>query len=137
MTNPMKFLKYVLVTDGITSGVTGVLLAALPSTVAALIGVSSSLVVTGVGLGLILFGAALIYYGRRDAVVRATALTAGVLNLAWLGGTAVILLGGWLNLMGSWAIALVGDVVLVFTVLEYIGLRKLERLDHGAATRHA
>jgi hypothetical protein len=133
--DPTSFLRKTLLGDAAASGLSGLILVAAPGAIASLIGVRSAVVVAVVGIALIAYGAGLLRSARRERVRREDALTPIALNLAWLVGTAVIVAGGWLSRPGNWALLLVADVVLLFAILEGVGLRRMAR--SGAATQPA
>jgi hypothetical protein len=62
--------------------------------------------------------------GAAGSGARRTAAMAVALNVAWLVGTAAVILAGVLNREGNWALILVGDVVLVFALLEGVAWRR-------------
>jgi hypothetical protein len=47
-------------------------------------------------------------------------------DLAWVSGSIGLLIGGWLPLTkaGVWFVAIIADIVLVFAVLQSIGLKR-------------
>jgi hypothetical protein len=130
---PARFLRKALMADGIVSGASGLALLAAPGAIASLIGAPSAAVVAGVGFALVIYGLALVRNARRETPSRSEAATAVALNLAWLVGTAVVVVAGGLTREGNWALILVGDVVLVFTALEVIGLRKMAAVSSTPA----
>jgi hypothetical protein len=132
--NSERFLSRVLVSDGVVSGLCGLAMLVAPGAIATLIGLRSGAVVAAVGVGLLAYAATLVA-GARGESVRRTAALAVALNVAWLLGTVLVILAGWLNREGNWALILVGDVVLVFALLEGIGWRKTAGLTPVAEGR--
>jgi hypothetical protein len=125
--NAERFLGRVLIADGVVSGLCGLGLLIAPGEVATLIGLRSSAIVAAVGLSLLGYAAVLIA-GARGSAARRTAAWAVALNVAWLAGTAAVILAGALNRQGNWALILVGDAVLVFALLEGVALRRTATL---------
>ena len=132
--NSERFLGRVLMADGVVSGLTGLALLVTPGAIASLIGLRSGAVVAAVGVGLLAYAAALVA-GARGESARRTAALAVALNVAWLVGTVVVVVAGWLNREGNWALILVGDVVLVFALLEGVGWRRTAGLTTVAEGR--
>jgi len=132
--NSERFLSRVLMVDGLVSGACGLGLVVAPGPIATLIGLRSAAVVAAVGVGLLAYAATLVA-GARGQSARRTAALAVALNVAWLVGTVVVIVAGWLNREGNWALILVGDVVLVFALLEGIGWRKTAGLTPVAEGR--
>jgi hypothetical protein len=125
--NGERFLGRVLIADGVVSGLCGLGLLIAPGEVARLIGVGSPAIVVAVGLSLLGYAAVLVS-GARGSGARRTAALAVALNVAWLVGTAAVILAGALNRQGNWALILVGDAVLVFALLEGVALRRTAAL---------
>jgi hypothetical protein len=132
--NSERFLSRVLVADGVVSGLCGLAMLVAPGAIATLIGLRSGVVVAAVGVGLLAYAATLVA-GARGESARRTAALAVALNVAWLVGTVVVIVAGWLNRESNWALILVGDVVLVFALLEGIGWRKTAGLTPVAEGR--
>ena len=65
--------------------------------------------------------------GARATVSRGGALTAVVLNGAWVAGSAVVILDGPLTALGNLAVAAVAVAVLLFAILEAVGLARLRQ----------
>jgi hypothetical protein len=121
--NGERFLNRVLMADGVVSGLCGLALLIAPGPIATLIGVGSGAIVAAVGLSLLGYAAVLVA-GARGPGARRTAALAVALNVAWLVGTAIVILSGTLTREGNWALILVGDAVLVFALLEGVAWRK-------------
>ena len=78
-----------------------------------------------VGAALVVYAAALLWNGARATVGRAEAVAAVVLNAGGVIGSALLVLAGPLTLIGNLAVAAVAAAVLLFTVLEVVGLTRL------------
>lgn len=52
-------------------------------------------------------------------------------DLAWVVGSIALLLGGWLPLTksGAWFVAIIADIVLLFVIIQYLGLKKQTSLQ--------
>jgi hypothetical protein len=119
------FLRRSLQLDGIASALCGalLLLGALP--ISALIGLPGPGIARAVGAGLLVFAAALLWNAARATVSRGEALLTVVLNIGWVLGSAVVIVDGPLTLVGNLAVAAIAAAVVLFTVLEVVGLRRL------------
>ena len=122
------FLRRSLQLDGIAFGLCGVLLLAAASPISALIGLAGPSIARVVGALLMVYAAALLYNGARATVSRAEAVAAVVLNAGWVIGSAVVILAGPLTLIGNLAVAAVAAAVLLFAVLEVVGLTRLREM---------
>lgn len=92
------------------------------------LGFTSPLSLVVVGVGLLLFAAELAWIAIRKPADRRVLTIIFGLDVAWVIASAIILLTGWLPLTtaGMWTIITVADIVAVFAVLEFIGLRRLQ-----------
>jgi hypothetical protein len=122
-----SFLRRSLQIDGVTSGLCGLLLVADAVSISALIGLTRVDLARAVGALLIVYAAALLWNGARATVSRGGAVAAVVLNAAWVAGSAALILAGPLTGLGNLAVAAVAMVVLLFAVLEAVGLARLRR----------
>ena len=54
-----------------------------------------------------------------------------IVDLLWVADSAALLVTGWLPLTvaGQWIIAIVADVVLLFAIWQYFGLRRMQKID--------
>jgi hypothetical protein len=127
-TDRASFLRRSLQLDGIASGLCGVLLVAAASPISAVIGLAEPGIAQVVGALLVVYAAALLWNGARATVSRAEALAAVVLNAGWVIGSAVVILAGPLTLIGNLAVAAVAAAVLLFAVLEVVGLTRLREM---------
>ena len=127
-TDRASFLRRSLQLDGIASGLCGVLLVAAASPISAVIGLAEPGIAQVVGALLVVYAAALLWNGARATVSRAEAVAAVVLNAGWVIGSAVVILAGPLTLIGNLAVAAVAAAVLLFAVLEVVGLTRLREM---------
>jgi hypothetical protein len=123
--NRATFLRRSLQLDGIASAVCGVLLLAAARPLSDVIGLSTPGPARVVGAALLVYAALLLWNAARPVVSRGEALAAVVLNVAWVLGSAVLIVDGPLTAVGTVAVAAVAAAVLGFTVLEVVGLRRL------------
>jgi hypothetical protein len=127
-TDRTTFLRRSLQLDGIASGLCGVLLLAAAEPISALMGLAGPGIARAVGGGLVIYAAALLYNAARATVSRVEAVAAVVLNAAWVLGSALVVLAGPLTLVGNLAVAAVAAAVLLFTMLEIVGLTRLREM---------
>lgn len=120
-------LRRALVANALFSGASGTLLALGARPVASFLGLDAVLFLTATGVLLILYAADLLYVATRPAINRTAVWIAVILDLSWVAGSALILFGGWLPLTtaGKWTIGIVAELVFLFAVFQYLGLRRL------------
>ena len=105
----------------------GMVLAAAP--LANFLGLNSSTPLMVIGIGLFIYALDLFWLASREKIDHRLAWGVIALDVAWVVGSGLLLLSGWLPLTlgGKWAIAIVADIVAVFAIWQYLGLRKQSR----------
>src|SRR5262245_2561921 len=124
-TDHTTFLRYSLLLDGIASALCGVILLAVSGPIASVIGLAEPRIAVAVGGLLVVYATALLWNARRPAISRGEVVTAVVLNAAWVVGSLIVIVDGPLTLVGNLAVAVIAAAVLLFGVLETVGLRRL------------
>jgi hypothetical protein len=120
-------LRSTLVINGVSTVLCGLVLLAAPGTLAELLGVSTPALLAGVGGGLLLYAAGLFWTARRQPIPDAAAWAAIVLDLGWVVGSVALIEVGVLSSIGTGLVALVAAVVLIFAVLQFVGVRQMPR----------
>jgi hypothetical protein len=120
------FLRRVLVADAFISGAAGVLMAVGAPVLQPMLGVPATLLQVA-GTSLIPFAAFLRYLARREPPDRAWIWAVIALNLAWVAGSAALVVTGHVELTAlGYAFVLVqAAMVVAFAEAQYLGLRKL------------
>ena len=123
-----QLLRRALRANGIFSITSGIafILAARP--IANLIGIDYPMLIAGIGVSLAFFSVALFYNAARSEVSRIEAGLAVAGDLAWVAGSGIVIALGILTTSGNWAVALIADIVLLFAIFQFIGLRRLTRI---------
>ncbi len=124
-----NLLRRALQANGVFSALSGLLLIAASGRIAALIGIEQSLWLTG--LILLFFAVGLFRNAGRAEINQTEVRIAVALDVAWVIGTAGLIFAGVFSATGNWVVALVGDIVLILAVLQFLGLRKLRRSLHN------
>jgi len=127
-TDRTSFLRRSLQLDGIASGLCGVLLLAAASPISALMGLADPSIARLLGAFLMIYAAALLYNAARATISRREAVAAVVLNAGWVLGSALVILAGPLTPVGNLAVAAVAAAVVLFAVMEIVGLRRLREM---------
>jgi hypothetical protein len=129
MSTHSSFLKNVLFSDSVFSFISGLAFLLFSRAIASFLGLSAAWIILALGLGLIVYGIEIFLAARAEPVNMDIAKFAVYANLAWVLGSAVLIFANLVHFTtaGKWAIAIVADVVLVFAILQYVGLRRLAR----------
>ncbi|MDJ0787228.1 MAG: hypothetical protein QNK05_10515 [Myxococcota bacterium] len=102
--------------------------------IAGFIGVAPAALVTSVGVNLLGFAAALLWLSSRPRISLVLARIVIGLDLAWVAGTAVAIYADVFTRGGALAALAIAAVVLDFAVLQWLGVRRLERARPVATT---
>ncbi len=125
------FLRETLLANGVFSGLAGFLLILGAQPLAVLMGIPYASILLAVGLSLLLYAAGLIRNSLRRALDRAEAWIACILDAGWVAMSGALIFSGLLSSTGNWVVALTADVVLVFAILQLVGLRRLHLVTAG------
>jgi hypothetical protein len=120
-------LRSTLVINGVSTALCGLALLLAPEALAELLGVSPPALLAAVGAGLVLYAGGLFWTARRRPVSGAAAWAAIVLDLGWVAGSLAVVELGILTSIGSGLVMLVAAVVLIFAVLQFLGVRQAPR----------
>ncbi len=120
-------LKRALQANGAFSALSGIALVVAAGPVAKLLGLGVPAILTALGAGLLVYAAALFFNAVRATPNLLEAWIAVILDLGWVAGSGVLILAGLLTPAGNWMVAMVADVVLLFAVLQFLGIRKLRQ----------
>lgn len=123
-----QLLRRVLQANMIFSGLSGLLLAAAATPLSQWLGVSATWLLVVIGIGLIGFAGLLFQIARQSPLDLRQANLIFWLDVAWVVGSALLLFTGWVSFTnaGWWAVLLVADVVALFAILEFVGIRRAQ-----------
>jgi hypothetical protein len=122
-----NFLRNVLRADSVISTISGIIAIIDAGLLVEFLGMGNSFIYSGIGLALIAYAAAMLYYSRNPEVPRWFAWFTIEADLFWVLVSLVIVFTGVFGVSdaGKWALFLVSDFVLVMAALKYVGLRRL------------
>lgn len=128
-TNHSSLLRNALFGNSAFSFVSGLASVLFSNSIANFLGLSASWIILVLGVGLILYGIEIFLAARAEPVNKTLATFAVYADLAWVLGSAVLIFANLVDFTtaGKWAIAILADIVLVFAILQYVGLRRLAR----------
>lgn len=130
--DPYGFLRQSLRGNAAFSILSGTGFALGSGAIAAFLGEVAPLLVLAIGLQLLVFAAALLWLASRPAVSLPLAVTVIAADLLWVLGTVVVLSAGVFTSHGGGAAMGVAGIVLLFAVLQSIGVKRA-RADIGVA----
>jgi hypothetical protein len=130
-TSKSSLLRNALTANAIFSGISGIMLLVASKQFAGLLGLTSPSNLIGLGVSLIIYAAALTALARRPTINLIQAFVAVCLDAAWVVGSGALILSGVLSHSGNWLVALVADIVLVFAIIQFYGVRKMRPRPAG------
>lgn len=122
------FVRGVLLGNALFSILSGLELTFWSQAVAAYLGAPTPGLFLAIGIVLLLFAADVAWIATQSQIERKAVQAIIALDIAWVIGSIVLLLTGWLpfSIEGKWAVGIVADVVAIFALLQYLGLRRLQ-----------
>jgi len=120
-------LRKALIGNALFSTLSGLTILFAQRWVLRILGLSSSVNLLILGVGLIVFAVTLIINARKQQVKKSDAWIAVLMDLAWVVGSCVLILVVPFSMGGRWVVALVAELVLVFAVLQFVGIRRIQK----------
>lgn len=120
-----SLLHTILRLNSAFSGFFSLVFLLFPAKAASWLGIPSTSAVLIAGILLLGWGIFVSQLVRRSQISSTRVWVVILGDLAWVFGSMALLLGSWLPLTkaGIWFIAFVADIVLVFAVVQYLGLK--------------
>ena len=127
--NKDTFLRRALLGNGTFSAISGTFFLVEAGGVARFSGIEPPIIFQIVGVGLVGFAAFLFWLSAQTVLDQKEVKMIIGADLFWVVGSALLLLSNWLPLTsgGWWGVAIIADIVAALAVLQYIGLRRVER----------
>lgn len=124
---PRNLLHKILLVDSLSSAAAGIAFIVASGPIAALMGVANPLALIIIGVLFVAFAAAVYYTASREVISRRAAWFILELNIVYIVGSAIILLTDAFGLSteGRWLVLILADLVTVFAIVEFVGLRRL------------
>jgi len=121
-----RFLANVLKANAVFSTVSGLIFIFFASSVAHFIGLENPVFLIGIGVTILFFSVYVYKVATMDTLNTKLVWVIIELDILWVVGSVILLLTNIVSLttLGQWAIGLTAEIVAVFAILEYVGLRK-------------
>ena len=127
-----KFLRRALQGNALFSVVSGVVILAANRTLVGFMGLPRGASLSALGIGLLGYAAWLTWIARREKIKITDAWIAVILDMVWVMGSYALLFTVRFSSGGKWAVGLVAEVVFLFGVMQWLGLRKIGRKTQTA-----
>jgi len=123
-------LRRALLGNALFSTLSAITILLAPRWVLRLLGLSQSLSLRVLGFSLIAFAVALVINARRPQVKTSDAWAAVIMDVVWVLGSGALLFLVPFSTSGKWVVVLVADLVLIFAILQFAGIRKIQKSLH-------
>jgi hypothetical protein len=126
---PASMLRKALVVNALFSTISGLTILFAQRWVLGILGLPTSINLAILGVALIFFAATLVINARKTKLKTADAWVAVLMDLAWVVGSFVLVFVVPFSTGGKWVVGGVSEVVLLFAVLQFVGLRRIKKAD--------
>ena len=122
-------LQRALQGNGIFSLLSGLTFILAANPLATFLGGVSPTILMAVGVGLLIYAADLFFVARQNPIKSLYVQLFIAADVIWVLGSALLLMTNWVAFTnaGWWAVAIVADIVAVFAILQYVGLKRSSR----------
>jgi hypothetical protein len=125
MSDKQKLLREALRGNAFFSGISGVLILAMNRILVEFLGLPSSVSLAPLGIGLLAYAGWLLWNARREKIKIADAWIAVALDMVWVVASYALLFVVRFSGGGKWVVVLVAELVFLFAVMQWFGLRRV------------
>ena len=124
-----SLLQRVLLGNAAFSGLSGLLMVLAANPISQFLGLSNPLILAIVGIALLLYMPFLVWLANQTPVPSWMTWVVIELDVLWVIGSLILIFTSLVPLTtgGKWTIAITADIVAIFAILQYIGLRRQQR----------
>lgn len=125
-TSSLTMLKTAMRSNAVFSSLTALAFILVAAPIGKAIGISPSSILTYLGVGLAIFAVELFVFTRKDDINETFAQIVIAGDLLWVLGSIIVFFSSAIPLTtaGKWFVAIQADIVLIFAVWQYFGLKK-------------
>ena len=127
------FLQRSILGTAAFSGVSGLFMVLATGQISQFLGLSNPLIMMVVGIVLLLYMPFLVWLSNQSPVPNWMAWLVIELDVLWVVGSLILIFTDLvlLTTAGKWAVAISADIVTVFAILQYVGLRRQQHDIHS------
>jgi len=118
-------LRKALLGNALFSALSGLTLLFAQKSVLRILGLFNRVSLVVLGVGLIIFAATLVVNARRQRVKTSDAWVAVLMDVAWVLTSYVLIFVLPFSMEGKWVIGVVAELVLLFAILQFVGIRRI------------
>ncbi len=128
-----RLLRYSLRGNAAFSSLSGLAALIFATPLASALGTGPPLALRLLGAQLFGFALLLVWLAARPLIRPAFVWAVIAADLLWVVGTVPIVMSGELSSAGNWTAGMIADVVALFALLQYLGVRRLQPQPAAAA----
>ncbi len=125
-TSGKSFLQRALLGNAAFSGISGLVMVLAAGSISEFLGLGNPVILVITGVVLLLYMPMLVWLSNQSPVPGHFAWEVIALDILWVTGSLVLIFTDLVPLTtgGKWAIAITADIVALFAILQYVGLRR-------------
>ena len=127
MSNKQRLLRTALQGNALFSVISGALILVMNRTLVEFLGLPSGASLTPRGIGPLGYAGWLLWNARREKIKIVDAWVAVALDMVWVAGSYALLFAVRFSSGGKWVVALVAELVFLFALMQWFGLRRVGR----------
>src|SRR5215469_672416 len=131
MSDKQKLLRRALQGNALFSMISGAFILAINRGLVEFLGLPSNASLTPLGIGLLGYVVWLLWNAKREKIRILDAWIAVILDIVWVVGSYALLLAVRFSSGGKWAVVLVAELVFLFAVMQWLGLRRVSRSNQA------
>ena len=132
MSDKQNLLRRALRGNALFSMISGALILAINRALVQFLGLPNNASLTPLGIGLLGYAAWLLWNARREKISIVDAWIAVILDMVWVVGSYALLFAVRFSSGGKWAVVFVAELVFLFAVMQWLGLRRVSRSSQAA-----
>jgi hypothetical protein len=122
-----QLLRRALLANASFSTISGLALVFAWREIVRLLGLPESVSLLPLGISLLVFAAILVLFARKNPIKLLDAWIAVVMDAAWVIGSYPLLFVAPFSTGGKWIVGVVAEVVMVFALLQWLGIRRIRK----------
>ena len=123
-------LKKALTGNAVFSVVSGMAILLANRWLVKFLGLPDNVSLAILGISLLVYAALLWLNARRPKIKITDAWIAVIMDAVWVVGSYALIVVVPFSVGGKWVVALVAELVLVFAILQWLGIRKIRKNEH-------
>jgi len=126
---PQSLLKNALTGNAVFSVVSGAAILLANRWLVGFLGLPDKVSLTILGVSLVVYAVLLWLNARRPKIKVTDAWVAVIMDAVWVVGSYVLIVVIPFSAGGKWAIALVAELVMAFAILQWLGIRRIQKSE--------